>query len=52
MFNNTKYKLVYKISKTLCWILGDPKDKIDVLENSRNYEISCKDCDNGSVEKL
>lgn len=45
VFNDFDIKISYKSNNTLKNLLGNPKDKIDHLQKSGIYQISCNDCD-------
>jgi hypothetical protein len=45
IFYKHKIKLVYSNRGKLSDSLGNPKDKIDILEKSGIYQIKCQGCD-------
>jgi hypothetical protein len=45
IFNKLDFKICYDSKCNLRNVLGNPKDKIDVLDKSGIYEINCGECD-------
>ena len=45
VFKDLGFESVYQSGSKLGNLLGNPKDKVDTLEKSGIYEISCNDCD-------
>lgn len=49
IFKNFGFQVAYSSSNNLRKLLGNPKDKVEQIEKSGIYEISCSDCDNKYV---